>query len=969
MRPDGFFVGRQRELARVRDGLAVEPVVVVYGVAGIGKSELAHHALADADDEPAPVLVLRVTGAQPPPPWIMLAARLPHPIPSAIAGVPDAALDWVVGELVRSPHRILVDDAHLAPEAVAALVDAVVRRGGASRVIVTSQQELPLRTSPTVVRLGPLLPEEALTLARTLSERLERRGLPLADIVQAAAGSPFALRELVASWRPGVALAPGSLHATIAALPGDERTALARLAAVAACPLISQPLRGLVTDEALAGLQRRLLVDVMVGRLVVHDMVRDAVNATLSSDERGVTARAVAAAARAQFAATQRPDAAVEALCLTVAAGELDVAARELPAIYPVAAAGGLDHLLLGAVERLAGAGHSRAALTQARILVRMAHIARAEAVLARLADDAEVRTTPSFHTLRGFVAQRRGNLRDARTHLETALRQARRAAPRWRITLHLVDVLSLSGDHAEADRLLAECRGPELAPGQLARLRWSEALADVLAQDFDEALARLDEGRRHAARVSRDLQLLLGLLEILAACEAGQLERARRVVAELATDWGAQGLRVQVVEFYLGVLAFTEGDLRAAIAHLGRAHEATLGQQDLVFACLSGHYLGRAHLAQGDVAAAIRLFRATTADAERAGFAPLVPAGQVMLARALLSAGQRGEAAALAGALVEHPAHHARRGARQVLALAEAMGGDLEAGRRRIALALADTDARPARRSEVLLDQADIETLGGDPEVALAVARTVHETERTAGRRYLELRAHLTKIAARLARGRSDDLAAARRDLDRLGALADQVGSAHARARLTVLTSALEARGGGRPDPGALSGLVGLGPSDTPGMVGYLHFIGLSGERRWFVAGAATRVGTAAELEREVERRDLVIDVVGGNILTRGGAIRGRTGLVTLLAHLAATRPVPVPADELYRVVWGGEYHALRNRNTLYVALNRARNALERLLPGREVIARAGDGWTLADDLDVCLVTTSPPLSDRQTL
>src|SRR5262249_46268864 len=51
--PVSGFVGRERELARVRSTLPREPLFLVYGVAGIGKSELVYKLVEEARALPA----------------------------------------------------------------------------------------------------------------------------------------------------------------------------------------------------------------------------------------------------------------------------------------------------------------------------------------------------------------------------------------------------------------------------------------------------------------------------------------------------------------------------------------------------------------------------------------------------------------------------------------------------------------------------------------------------------------------------------------------------------------------------------------------------------------------------------------------------------------------------------------------------------------------------------------------------
>ena len=65
------------------------------------------------------------------------------------------------------------------------------------------------------------------------------------------------------------------------------------------------------------------------------------------------------------------------------------------------------------------------------------------------------------------------------------------------------------------------------------------------------------------------------------------------------------------------------------------------------------------------------------------------------------------------------------------------------------------------------------------------------------------------------------------------------------------------------------------------------------------------------------------------------------------------------VSAEQLFLTVWGGrEYHPLRHRNTVYVAVKRLRQTLKGLVADdREIIETAAGGWRLADGIDAVVV------------
>jgi DNA-binding winged helix-turn-helix (wHTH) protein len=78
---------------------------------------------------------------------------------------------------------------------------------------------------------------------------------------------------------------------------------------------------------------------------------------------------------------------------------------------------------------------------------------------------------------------------------------------------------------------------------------------------------------------------------------------------------------------------------------------------------------------------------------------------------------------------------------------------------------------------------------------------------------------------------------------------------------------------------------------------------------------------------------------------------VKGRPIACALLACLIDARGQAVPADVFYRTVWrAGEYHPLRHRNMLYVAIKRLRQILAELCPGHggELIETVPSGWRL---------------------
>jgi hypothetical protein len=194
--------------------------------------------------------------------------------------------------------------------------------------------------------------------------------------------------------------------------------------------------------------------------------------------------------------------------------------------------------------------------------------------------------------------------------------------------------------------------------------------------------------------------------------------------------------------------------------------------------------------------------------------------------------------------------------------------------------------------------------------------------------------------LSAALARRGHRDRAARELLADALRELDPERGSLYAGTLLAAIDGGVAARA----VPGAVALLAHLGFSETVDC--------------YLVDQHGRRAATDKDVARERELRELFVDEVRGVIVARRGAreIGGRPMLCALLSVLVQARGEPVSPETLYRHVWGvTEYHPLRHRNALYVAINRLRSCLRTALPEREVIERASTGWRLADGVDAC--------------
>jgi DNA-binding winged helix-turn-helix (wHTH) protein len=106
-----------------------------------------------------------------------------------------------------------------------------------------------------------------------------------------------------------------------------------------------------------------------------------------------------------------------------------------------------------------------------------------------------------------------------------------------------------------------------------------------------------------------------------------------------------------------------------------------------------------------------------------------------------------------------------------------------------------------------------------------------------------------------------------------------------------------------------------------------------------------------ARDLVDRIVQPEVVVDVAHATITTRRTVVKRRAIACALLACLADARGEVVPPDVLYRAAWEAtEYHPLRDRNRLYVALKRLRTTLTELCGDDrgELIETRSGGWRL---------------------
>jgi hypothetical protein len=116
------------------------------------------------------------------------------------------------------------------------------------------------------------------------------------------------------------------------------------------------------------------------------------------------------------------------------------------------------------------------------------------------------------------------------------------------------------------------------------------------------------------------------------------------------------------------------------------------------------------------------------------------------------------------------------------------------------------------------------------------------------------------------------------------------------------------------------------------------------------------------AGLDELVAEYDLVVDLEEGVLRSRHAAapVVVTDFMARLIARLAEAA-TPVSPKRLFEDVWNGpEYHPLRHRNSLYVAVARARRILGVALGKGDVISSRAGGWIFSSALAVGVLRPS---------
>ncbi len=986
--PISTFVGRVDQRARLGALLADQVVCLIYGVAGIGKTELCYRVAADARAAGplagAPARLWRATAG----------AGLDEAIAGLRAGAGDRRavgdgheLELLIDELEARPALLVIDDAHHAdPGGLGRLLATLARHVTRSRVLVTSRVELALPDDApplATLHLEPLVAAEIAELGARVGALRGGAAPDPVGLFERSAGSPF--RALRAIATPLAVVDDDALAAELAALPAPTRHALL-IAALGGGRLRATEL-GLDAAEV-AALTRHFLLDVERGAAIVHDLIRDALVASAPPAQREAAHQGVAAVLFARADTAARPLELVAAIQALIAAAAMDAAWAAYRRHVDVLVAAGVGHLLLEplrALRRALPAARLDIDLARAQTLLSRSRIAEARALLVRAARMPPGRTSARCLRLLGTALVRAGRLGRAEDAFRDALARAAAPPERFEILVEIANVRSLRGDGDAARAVLAEARRAHPTP--TARERRLARHARTLSWTYQQRFAEAAHTAARSSARGGNGAFALRLLELIGRAESGDLAGARRIEAALRMGTTADPRLVA----HAGALRVLQGDLAGGLALLERHQRELEAGAEHTFALMAGYYLGVAWTGLGAHDRGSRMLERTCARARETGMATTAAQNQALAAVAALEGGRldaaRADAVAVRG-LAGGPVY-ARFWAGVVLARLAALDGDVAAARAALEVAIDEGPGRDRAPIAALgeLERAELELLGGDPGRALARAGAAAHLFGSGERRLLEARARVIGALALASTGQAADRVLAGRELAEARALAAPRGYGGVLARIALVDAALRRAAGDEAGANAcLDAALAVAPTPTTaldtqllraaraaqapagmpvGLERLIAALGFRGAPRYQVRGRDGQIARASEARAPVGEHDLVIDLPRHAIDAplHGRGVRGYPVACALLAHLVANDPAVVGPEPLYLGVWRGrEYHPLRHRNTVYVGISRLRRALAQLLPGQTVIETTPTGWRLATGVRAVVIDVAPP-------
>ena len=617
-RAPGIFVGRCAELERLDDCVAQAAVTIIVGLPGVGKSALAH---AWAHRRERRVVYVRLRdGAT----LAELIADVRRQLGSAErAPAPLAAQLRDVAHRLDAARAVwLIDDLHrLSAADSVALLGVMAVELDHARVVATSRRRvrLPLGVDTAELRLDGLDRARAAELWQAL-DRLSGRTPPFDSAWPRARGNPLLLRQSHAS----PLARPELLSELVDRLDAHERRVCGALA-VADERLPLPLLRGLgparIVDRALERLADKLIIDLDDDAgLLLHDLVRDAVVARLTGDERRHLHRRLY-----RLVATSELDPVLRARQVRhhlVALGQWDALGRYLLRNgREIVRHGGVAELLRGFDAIPAAARSSAVAAGRARTIARACDLERAYAELSRLCADRRV---------------------DAD------------------LTISLAQICMLTARLDEAERVIRSLDLDAIAEPSLAlRARMTAAAVTTHLGRGDEARAML-VGYRRAERDATRAAWIEAYLAFTLWLDERDVEaelHVARAASSLATAKSYHATRALPIA--LAATLARLGRLDDARLHFDRAAETFADSGDFLLQTQARAIRAMIRLGAGEHAACIDELSAMRADAVRGGFRLGFLWAGAWLGRALWLVGRRRQAALMLDQTAAQAAEH----------------------------------------------------------------------------------------------------------------------------------------------------------------------------------------------------------------------------------------------------------------------------------------------------------------------
>ena len=983
------LIGRERVAAQLAELIRAHPVVAVVGPLGIGKTALvrevvereaaagrvppaAHASLAGVESARG---LLERTGR---------ALRRRYPPVESSRLVP--ALCTLLGSAACT---LVWDDAEdAALDAIAAVLEATAPAGRARprcRIVIVSRE-------PVLSRQGAVrawaehgdaasfeVPPLDAAACRDLIAALEhRRGRSLQDeAIRASGGNPLALQLAVLAGRAAGSDPMVGLGHAIGALPSEARkilfvllaaeTALRDVDLAAVC--------GERTEGGLLLLSRRALVAREGDRVSLPPPMIGPVRSLVGAPAPDIWEALEYLARRALGAAPDDPEALLLACRASAQRGHAPEALALLRGHVAARASASPAALerALGDIARGEPAAANDALLALAREQLRWGDFEAARRTLCGLAGRELPAPLEYRRCILGAEALvRAGEPANATQELERA-RSVKPAGAGIALEEGLADLAILRGDlHGARRTLLRLARRTRSVPSLEGRRAVSLGFSYLLEERHDRALAWARKAREaYRRRGDAAVDILVPIVEIAALMGLDQIDRASEVAArETRSSRDDRGLAEGTAILFRAGILFRRGEMKEAMRMGEPAFRALDRRADRILRARVGHYLARCAIGLGQLERAEEFTRIAAGIAAEPGLGVLRPMCEMDFALVCEARGERAEAAersrrALSGAwrsplarieawaLDAQDAPPPPSGFRAAHAYAWLRSAEraLERGD----LAQAETAAARAepwyRRAGALYELARVQLVRseacarlGRPEDALPAIATCTSLAERNGYLSLLIQAHLVRAFVAERAGDVQTCAA-------------ELGSAWTRAASELRDEALRracARAGVSAGPSTAGAIRPLAARISRlGLDRPARCITRQGGRTWILDAG----------EEPPAHFDLTLALDPGRVRADQTELPLSPQQRQILEHLACAGAAGMSVEDLYREVWGGtEYHPLRHRNSVYVALARLRESLGAVL-ARDAFIDGPDGrYRIAPGVRLAVRRSWPP-------